>query len=375
MKVMFKLSAVGLLVMLFVTTAYSYDHSMPLIIDHTCTELSLIPLEWIDSVQANWRLHYAHTSHGGQLTTGLNRLENADATYNIAIGSSHLPTVPDAFCIFDGQEGDTYITPDMYWQTTEGMNMTRDVLNHHPTINTSMWAWCCQLNYYSEEEVQAYLDSMAVLEREYPQVTFVYLTGNAQATGSEGYNRYLRNEQIRQYCIANNKVLFDFADLDSWWFNPDTQEWEHATYEHNGHTVSVEHQHFHGNEAGHTTYESCEQKGKAVWWMMARLTGWSGSQATIEGNSVGPQRFSLDQNYPNPFNPVTEVRYSLPRGCQVRLEVYNLLGQKVASLVEGKQKAGYKSVRWDGSRFAAGLYFYRLKAGDFTQTRRMILVK
>jgi len=85
--------------------------------------------------------------------------------------------------------------------------------------------------------------------------------------------------------------------------------------------------------------------------------------------------FSLSQNYPNPFNAVTEIRYALPRDCRVRLDVYNILGQKVVSLVDGNQKAGYKTARWDAGSLSSGIYFYRLRAGDFVQTRKMILLK
>jgi hypothetical protein len=149
-----------------------------------------------------------------------------------------------------------------------------------------MFGWCGQLDTYSEADVQVYFDSMAVLEAEYPDVTFIYMTGNAQLTGSLGYNRYLRNEQIRQYCAANNKVLFDFADLDSWWFNSVLGQWEHATYDYEGNTVPYQHTAFDGDEAGHTTFESCRQKGRAVWWMAARLVGWS-FEAPVKSSSWG----------------------------------------------------------------------------------------
>jgi len=88
-----------------------------------------------------------------------------------------------------------------------------------------------------------------------------------------------------------------------------------------------------------------------------------------------PKAFSLSQNYPNPFNPVTEIRYALPRDCWVRLEVYNTLGQRVASLVDREQKAGYRVARWDAGSFSSGIYFYGLQAGDFVQTRKMILIR
>ena len=245
-------------------------------IDHTCTDLPSIPADWIDSVKT-MSMHYAHTSHGGQLTTGLDLIENDNSTYDAEVGSSYLPDVPGALCIFDGQEGDTYITPDMFWETADGMDMTRSVLTNNPAITVCMWCWCCQLDYYGQEQVQAYLDSMAVLESEYPSVTFVYMTGNAQNTGGEGYNRYQRNRQIRQYCESNDKILYDFADLDSWWYNSSSSQWEQNTYSYSGSSVPLEHGQFNGDQAGHTTYESCRQKGRALWWMLARIAGWDGS--------------------------------------------------------------------------------------------------
>jgi len=88
-----------------------------------------------------------------------------------------------------------------------------------------------------------------------------------------------------------------------------------------------------------------------------------------------PTVFSLAQNYPNPFNPKTQINYTLPRNSQVRLEVYNLLGQKAAILVDSKQTRGYKSVTWDASPFPSGIYLYRLQTGDYTETKKMVLIK
>ena len=78
---------------------------------------------------------------------------------------------------------------------------------------------------------------------------------------------------------------------------------------------------------------------------------------------------------PNPFNPVTEIQFALPEVASVKLSVYNLLGQEVAVLVDRNLDAGYHSAQWDASDFASGIYMYRLQAGDFVDTRKMILIK
>ena len=265
-------------------SGFSCNHSISaswlggLLIDHTCIDLASIPEEWIDAAQANVRIHYAHTSHGGQITTGLNRIEADDGNYRQAQGSRSLPTEEGALCIYDGNGEHSYITPDLYWSTTEGLAITQATIDANPTFNVSLWSWCCQLTGYSEEQTQAYLDAMTGLEEANPHIIFVYMTNNAQATGAQGYNRWLRNEQIRQYCIENDKVLFDFADLDSW------SNGENSTYEYTVEDVTydipVEHPDFNGNEAGHTTYSSCEQKGRAFWWLMAMLAGWNAPATT-----------------------------------------------------------------------------------------------
>jgi hypothetical protein len=93
--------------------------------------------------------------------------------------------------------------------------------------------------------------------------------------------------------------------------------------------------------------------------------------ATIEV----PAEYALMQNYPNPFNPMTTIRYGLPRKSTPTLAIFNALGQQVALLVDGEQEAGYHDVKFDASGFASGVYFYRLVAGDFVQTRKLLLLR
>jgi hypothetical protein len=88
-----------------------------------------------------------------------------------------------------------------------------------------------------------------------------------------------------------------------------------------------------------------------------------------------PKKYELYQNYPNPFNPMTIINYELPITNKVELYIYNLLGQRVATLVSKKQNAGVYNVEWDGSEFPSGIYYYRIKAGNFVDVKKMILLK
>ncbi len=95
----------------------------------------------------------------------------------------------------------------------------------------------------------------------------------------------------------------------------------------------------------------------------------------VEVEVEAPAIFALDQNYPNPFNPTTSIKYSIPQDRHVRLNVYNLLGQNVATLVNSIQKAGQHEVNFDASNLASGVYFYKLEAGTNTSIKKMLLMK
>jgi hypothetical protein len=93
------------------------------------------------------------------------------------------------------------------------------------------------------------------------------------------------------------------------------------------------------------------------------------------GFAETPRTFSLEQNYPNPFNPSTTIRYVLPKASRVVLKVYDVLGRDVKTLVQETQSAGEHNAIFDASGFPSGLYFYRFQAGEFVQTKRLVLVK
>jgi hypothetical protein len=92
-------------------------------------------------------------------------------------------------------------------------------------------------------------------------------------------------------------------------------------------------------------------------------------------HAAAPLSFALEQNYPNPFNPSTTIRYTLPQRTSVRLALFNTLGQEVTIVVDGIQDPGIHEVRFNGSTMASGVYFYRLSAGDFTGTKRLLLLR
>jgi hypothetical protein len=107
-----------------------------------------------------------------------------------------------------------------------------------------------------------------------------------------------------------------------------------------------------------------------------RLTGTGiQGQATEDRDNGLPKEFTLSQNYPNPFNPSTKIDFALPQRSFVRLTVFNTLGQEIARPFEGSAEAGYHSVSFEGADLSAGLYFYKLEAGTFVETRKMMLLK
>lgn len=251
-------------------------YGQAIVVDHTTTDIGQIPSGVVDDIQQNLRWQYAHTSYGHQLTCGLELLEASDPSLDVEIGYMYLPEVTDALCIYDGTEGFnapglccTYIEPVGYWLGEQGQGWTRATLDHNPTINISAWSWCDQLDIYTPSQVQEYLDVISMFEAEYPDVDFIYFTGNADANGAQGYNRHMMNDMIRAYCATNNKILFDFEDLDCWYNG------EFSYYLYNSDTIPLRHDAYHDPDGcGHATDLSALEKGKATWWMMARMRGW-----------------------------------------------------------------------------------------------------
>ncbi len=117
-----------------------------------------------------------------------------------------------------------------------------------------------------------------------------------------------------------------------------------------------------------TVYAATEDAG--VWKRpLSELT------SVKTSHTYAPEQFTLSQNYPNPFNPSTTISYSLPKSSNIKIEVFNVLGEKVATLVNGYEQAGGHNIQWDAGGFASGIYFYKLSANNLSQIKKMILLK
>jgi hypothetical protein len=265
-----------------------------IIADHSCTDITAVPQEWIEKAKTDLHIGYGHTSHGSQITTGMTGL------VGFANGGGKGLSLPeDIFAWNNGgsggaldlEEGDGYGTgwldhdcgyyPNWVTETTTYLDDPS-----HSDVNVIMWSWCGQAASKTEATMLSnYLTPMSTLEASYPGVTFVYMTGHANGTGLTG-NLHLRNQQIRNYCIDNNKVLFDFYDIEC--YNPDGDyfgdknvddacnytggNW--ATEWQNSHTEGVE---WYSCSSAHSQPLNANQKAYAIWWLWAKLAGWDES--------------------------------------------------------------------------------------------------
>ncbi len=252
----------------------------PIIIDHKCTDVSKVPPEAITRAKALFKVSYGHTSHGSQIVSGMKALMKSEPKL-YSFGNQALD---GSLLFFDCTPKGDLGNPDrMIWA-----QRTREFLNGQGKDCTLvMWSWCGQSSNASEKDIETYLDLMSSLEKDFPKVKFVYMTGHLDGSGKNG-NHYKRSEQIRKFCKKKGKILFDFADIES--YDPDgkmnymernatdacnyrdgnsTRNWaEEWVKENPTSKIALP------EEAAHTHPLNGALKGRAFWWMLARLAGW-----------------------------------------------------------------------------------------------------
>jgi hypothetical protein len=251
--------------------------------NHSTARLSVIPEQWILKARSSLHIAYGHTSHGSQLVYGMSGL----VTYISNLYAFNSTGSGGALELRDNpfSTASDLGAPDR----TAWEHATRTYLTSHPEINVIIWAWCGQVSTATEVDITTYLALMSGLEHDFPNVSFVYMTGHLDGTGTSG-NLYKRNEQIREYVRANKKILFDFADIES--YNPDGVSFvdknanDNCDYDSDGNgsldrNWATDWQAAHPGQwyacdAAHSQPLNGNLKAYAAWWLWARLAGWDG---------------------------------------------------------------------------------------------------
>ena len=377
------------LVITFVVIISFISFGQGVIINHNCTNLNNIPIEWINTAKANLHIAYQHTSHGSQLITGMTGLQNwKGEQYAFNNGGSngaldlHDYAIPGASDLGN---------PDRTSWAQATSNFLNDPNNSY--INVIIWSWCGEVSSADSSDIQTYLDLMISLENSFPNVKFVYMTGHLDGSGVDGKLNQ-NNEQIRRFCRNNNKILYDFADIES--YDPDgnfylnklandncdydsddngTRDKNWALDWQNSHTENVD---WYNCSAAHSQALNGNRKAYAAWWLWASLAGWEGVIANAANReNVLEKSFYLNQNYPNPFNPSTNLNFRIPEYGFVSLKVYDILGNEIATLVNEYKQPGEYKIKFNADTYSltSGVYIYQLKTGKFISTKKFSLIK
>lgn len=254
-----------------------------IIIDHASTDLSSVPLEWIEEAKDVLHIAYGHTSHGSQITTGMSGLVNfANAPYE---GSTYAWNSGGTNGALDLRDTPFSGASDLgNPDRTSWDDATRDYLDSHTEVNVIIWSWCGQAD-GTEDEIDLYLDLMDDLEMDYPDVMFVYMTGHTNGTGLDG-NLHQRNQQIRDFCEANGKTLYDFEDIESYdpdgYYFGDLNVTDTCAYDGGNWAIEWQDSHIEGEDwyscsSAHSEPLNANRKAYAAWWLWARLAGWDGN--------------------------------------------------------------------------------------------------
>ncbi|MFH1012075.1 MAG: hypothetical protein V1784_12695 [bacterium] len=289
-----------------------------IMIDHTCTDIAMVPPNFIDSAKAHFNMTYGHTSHGSQIISGMQVLMNHDSLYDFfndhdyyRFGPPNPVAPPGDLSLWDYVPDGDLGNPDrVTWAARTRTMLTNgegEYAIYPHSRNIVLWSWCGQVSWATPADIDTYLTLMSQLEADFDSVTFVYMTGHLDGTGESG-SLHQRNEQIRQYCRDNNKVLFDFADIES--YDPDGNYYlplgANDNCDYSGGNWAVQWCAAHPGDTlceycdcAHSQPLNCNLKARAFWWMMARLAGWGVIPMNLVARTSGANLILLWKSVPS----------------------------------------------------------------------------
>ncbi|MDP4177397.1 MAG: cell wall-binding repeat-containing protein [Bacillota bacterium] len=296
---------------IFTQQASAETLSSPIIVDHKSTGLPnfrKIPSNWIDAAKDKLVIAYEHTSHGSQLVSGMTDLVGFAGTQYSFSADKETNKLQLIDCPFGSAN---LSNPD----TSSWNEDTEKYLKSHPEVNVMMWSWCGEVSSSTEVNINAYLSAMNSLENEFPNVKFVYMTGHLDGSGIDG-NLNQRNNQIRDYVKKNNKILYDFADIES--YDPDGNEYlsKNATdgCDYTGGNWAIQWQDKHTlgvdwfeTSTAHSQPLNGNLKAYAAWALFAKLAGWSGNSTSKYSVSriSGQNRYDTSVKIASAYNSGT----------------------------------------------------------------------